>query len=60
MPRGMKADGSEVVMNCATKSRKLQRSWLGTLQKEIEHRQKLANLAKGCYANSFENMRLTR
>lgn len=47
-------------MNCSTKSQSLQQAWIAAIQSEIDHRQKLLNLEKGYYANSFEDMRLTQ
>ena len=57
---GEKADGSPIVMNCSTKTQARQQTWITALQSEIDHRRKLLNLEQGYYANSFEDLRLTR
>jgi hypothetical protein len=53
-----KKDGSEIVMNCSTKSKQVQKSWIKAIRTEINHHKKLVNLDKGYYANSFEDMLL--
>lgn len=58
--KGVKKDGSEIVMNCSTTSTQVQSSWINIINTEIHHHQKLVNLDKGFYANSFEDMVLNK
>jgi hypothetical protein len=59
LPAGLKADGSEVRLNCLAKTKNMQEMWISALQSEINERNKCINVEKGYYENSFESVILT-